>query len=135
MKIKDLSVTFHTGKIKECADFYVKYFGAKVVFDYEWYVTIRLQSDPNQPIYLSFMKPEYGTAGLVFSGGITLNVTVEDVDAEYFRIMQTGIKINEEITDHDYGDRAFSVKDPIGNVFYIYSEREIGDKYKDAVKE
>lgn len=54
MKLNDLSITFHTGKIKECVDFYVRYFDVKVTFDCEWYVTIQFQSDVN-PFYFSFV--------------------------------------------------------------------------------
>ena len=40
----------------------------------------------------------------------------------------------EKITDHEWGERAFSLLDPIVNLVYIYSERELHEKYKDAVK-
>ncbi len=36
MNLKDLSITFHTDKIKECVDFYCNYFQAKVSFDAGW---------------------------------------------------------------------------------------------------
>lgn len=133
MKLKGLSFTFHTEKIKECVDFYIHAFGARVVFDCGWYVTVMFQSDSDQGVFLSFIKPEYGTADSAFSGGVTLNMGVDDVDAEYIKIREKGMTVDEEIADHDWGDRAFSVKDPVGNVLYIYSEREIGDKYKDAI--
>jgi hypothetical protein len=35
----------------------------------------------------------------------------------------------------DESDRAFRLYDPIGNVLYVYSERELDEKYKSAVKE
>ena len=38
MRLKDLSITFHTNKIKECVAFYSKYFQAKVTFDADWYL-------------------------------------------------------------------------------------------------
>lgn len=33
MKSKDLSITFRTNKVKECVDFYTKYFQAVLAFD------------------------------------------------------------------------------------------------------
>ncbi|MDH8702075.1 hypothetical protein M2138_001429 [Dysgonomonadaceae bacterium PH5-43] len=43
MKFNDLTITFHTNKIKECVDFYSKYFQATLIFDAEWYVSIRFE--------------------------------------------------------------------------------------------
>lgn len=135
MKFNDLSITIHTDKIKECVDFYVRHFDVKITFDCEWYVTIQFQSDVNAFIFLSFMKPEYGTAGTTFAGGLTFNLNVTDVDSEYAKIQSAGIAFTEEITDHQWGDRAFSVKDPLGNILYIYSPREMSAEYQNAVKD
>ena len=33
MKSKDLSITIHTNKVKECIDFYTEYFKAMSAFD------------------------------------------------------------------------------------------------------
>ena len=136
MKLKYLSITFHTDKIKECVDFYCKNLQAKLTFDADWYVSIRLESD--KPLFLSFQarNPEldYSTCSQ-FGGGVTLNLLVEDVDACYNQLKPEGIQLAEEITDHEWGDRAFSLYDPIGNLVYVYSERPLHEKYKDAVKE
>jgi Uncharacterized protein conserved in bacteria len=133
MKFNDLSITFHTDKIKECVDFYSNYFQATVAFDAGWYVMIRLEND-DTPLYLSFQGSN-GPERDIFTGGMTLNLMVDDVDIAYEQLKQTGIPFFEEITDHEWGDRAFSVQDPLGNLVYIYSERELHEKYKDAVKE
>lgn len=134
MKFKDLSVTFHTDKITECVDYYIKYFHAKMVFDAGWYVTVRLERDKNSPIFISFQSSEKITRNN-FTGGVTLNLLTGDVDAYYRELKKSGILFLEEITDHTWGDRAFSVQDPIGNIVYIYSEREMDDEYKPAIKE
>ena len=133
MKLKDLSVTFHTSKVHECADFYVKYLDAEIIFDAGWYVSVRFRSEGQTGIFLSFQDATH-TGRKEADGTTTLNFMVGDVDAEYEKIRKTGIAFEEEITDHTWGDRAFSVPDPIGNVVYIYSERPLGDEWKDAVK-
>jgi predicted enzyme related to lactoylglutathione lyase len=135
MKFNDLSITIHTDKIKECVDFYVRHFDVKIAFDCGWYVTIQFQSDENPNIFISFIKPEYGSINTEFSGGLTLNLNVSDVDAEYAKIQPAGLTFMEDITDHEWGDRAFSVKDPLGNILYIYSPREMSAEYQNAVKE
>lgn len=85
-------------------------------------------------IYL-FRAVMGGVEANTFAGGVTLNLMVEDVDTCYQSFQETGALFVEEITDHEWGDRAFSLLDPIGNVVYIYSPRELHDKYKEAVKE
>ncbi|MCI1683893.1 MAG: VOC family protein [Bacteroides sp.] len=135
MKITNYSITFHTEKLKECVDFYLKYFGAKITFDAGWYVTIRLESNENVPLFLSFQGNKNEDVQQNFAGGVTLNLMVEDVDACYHLIKPARLPLIEEITDHEWGDRAFRLYDPIGNVLYIYSVRELDEKYKSAVKE
>lgn len=127
-------MTFHTSKVRECADFYVKYLGAEVAFDAGWYVSVRFKSDVNPFIFLSF-QDAVRTGRREADGAASLNMMVGDVDAEYGKMKGMGIVFEEEITDHTWGDRAFSVLDPIGNVVYIYSPRPIGDEYQDAVKQ
>jgi len=135
MKISNYSITFHTDKIKECVDFYQKYFQAKVTFDAGWYVSIRLEGNENAPLFLSFQGSYNEEEKASFTGGVTLNLMVEDVDACYNQIKPSGVQFIEEIADHERGDRAFRLYDPIGNVLYVYSERELDEKYKSAVKE
>jgi uncharacterized glyoxalase superfamily protein PhnB len=137
MKIKDLSITFHTDKIKECVDFYTENFHATVSFDSGWYVSIRLQSDANSHIYLSFQSSLDGNTDVKnpFAGGATLNLIVEDVDAWWEQLQGKGLSFIAEIADYEWGDRAFTLHDPIGNVVYVYSSRPFHEKYKDAVKD
>lgn len=137
MKIKNLSITFHTDKTKECVEFYKRHFGATVTFDDgEWYVVIRLQTDPDTlPIYLSFQGDNDLYQREHFTGGLSLNIKVEDVDACYQKIRTAELPLTEDITNHKWGDRAFNLKDPLGNILYIFSDRELHEKYKYAVKE
>lgn len=135
MKFKYLSITFHTDKIKECVDFYTKYFQAKVSFDAGWYVVVHLPSDVNPNLCLSFQSSDGIMDRTVFNGGITLNLMVEDVDAYWKQLQKYEFMFVEGITDHEWGDRAFSFYDPIGNLVYVYSERPLHEKYKEAVKE
>ncbi len=125
----------YADKIKECVDFYQKYFQAKVTFDAGWYVSIRLEGNENAPLFLSFQGSYNEEEKASFTGGVTLNLMVEDVDACYNQIKPSGVQFIEEIADHEWGDRAFRLYDPIGNVLYVYSERELDEKYKSAVKE
>lgn len=131
MQFKDLSITFYVHNIKECTEFYCKYMNGIMTFDCGWYATVKLESLA-APIFISFMIPQ-SDGYLQYKGGATLNLMVEDVDAVYQEVIKKGVKIDQEIADHDWGDRSFDIKDPIGNTLLIYSLREIKGEFKEAL--
>lgn len=131
MNISDLSICFHTARIAECRDFYVSHFGAVVTFECDWYISVQFEGKEH---VLCFMDPSHEHAALYREQGVTLNLQVDDVDAEYKRLSEAGMGIVEEITDTPWGDRSFSIKDPIGNILYIYSPRPPSAEYADAFK-
>lgn len=49
-------------------------------------------------------------------GSVVLMFEVEDADAEYERITQSGIRILKPIETHPWGARSFWLKDPDGNI-------------------
>ncbi len=126
MKTNQLSTCFCTNKVDECRDFYIKYFAAKASFDCGWYVTLKInQSGPE----ISFIQPQEGMP--VYAGaGVMLNFKVDDVDSEHARLSECNLPVAMPLEDHPWGDRGFSVIDPIGNAVYIYSDREPSDEFK-----
>jgi PhnB protein len=56
-----------------------------------------------------------------------LHVYVLDTDAAYQRAMKAGAVSIHAPTDHDYGERGASVKDPFGNHWYIATHN--GERY------
>ena len=59
-----------------------------------------------------------------------LNFKVDDVDSEYSRLTKEQLEVAMPLEDHPWGDRGFSVIDPIGNTVYIYSDREPSKEFK-----
>jgi len=120
MKTDELSTCFLTKEVDACRGFYEKYFSAKVFYDCGWYVNLRING--NGPS-LQFMKPhnEMPTFG---GTGVMLNFKVANVDQEHERLTKMGLKPVMPLEDHPWGDRGFSLMDPIGNSVYIYSDRE-----------
>lgn len=126
MIIKQLSTCFYTNEVDACRYFYSKYFSAKPVFDCGWYVTLKIDNDGPE---ISFIEPQEGMP--VFNGtGVMLNFKVDDVDSEYTRLTSEGLTVAMPLEDHPWGDRGFSVIDPIGNTVYIYSDREPSNDFK-----
>ena len=50
-------------------------------------------------------------------GGKSLYLAVDDVDAVHDRAVASGFKIEEGLTNRDYGSREFQCRDPEGNLW------------------
>jgi uncharacterized glyoxalase superfamily protein PhnB len=120
MKAHSLSPCFCTTSVAACRDFYQQHLGARVTFDCGWYLNMTLGS---QGASIQFMEPQ-GDMPVYTGAGVTLNIAVDDVDAEHKRLMAAGLSELMPLADHPWGDRGFSIADPIGNSVYIYSDRE-----------
>ncbi|NTV05261.1 MAG: glyoxalase [Chlorobiaceae bacterium] len=126
MKTSELSPCFVTKDIDACRDFYLRHVSAKAVFDCGWYISLRIGRDGPS---IQFIQPQEGMAE--FNGqGVMLNFRVDNVDAEHARLLGAGVKPAMPLEDHPWGDRGFSIIDPIGTSLYIYSDREPSDEFK-----
>ncbi|MDG1819490.1 MAG: VOC family protein [Porticoccaceae bacterium] len=126
MKTNQLSTCFCTTKVDACRDFYKENFSASPIFDCGWYVTLKINQDGPE---ISFIQPQ-GNMPVFEGGGVMLNFKVDDVDTEHSRLVSKGLQAVMPLEDHPWGDRGFSVMDPIGNAVYIYSDREPSDEFK-----
>ena len=131
MKTRELSTCFCTSDVDACRDFYQTYFSAKVTFDSGWYVNLSIGGDGPG---IQFMQPQ-GDMPVFQGAGIMLNFKVDDVDTEYARLMKAGLETGMPLEDHPWGDRGFSVMDPIGNAVYTYTDIEPSDEFKQYYKE
>ncbi len=130
MNINQLSPCFCTNNISVCRDFYQNYFDAKITFDCGWYLNMDIGTNGAN---IQFMEPQGEMP--VFSGsGIILNIAVNNVDDEYQRLINMGLSAATPLEDHVWGDRGFSIKDPLGNSLYIYSVREPSEEFKSYYK-
>ncbi len=130
MKTNELSTCFITKDVDTCREFYQRNFSARAIFDAGWYVNLRIAGDGPS---IQFMQPQSDMPE--FGGtGIMLNFKVDDVDAEHTRLMEAGLQAAMPLEDHPWGDRGFSVIDPIGNSVYIYSDREPSEEFKQYYK-
>ena len=130
MKTNELSTCFCTNDVDACRDFYSHHFAAKAIFDCGWYLNLRIGEDGPT---IQFIQPQEGMP--TFNGaGVMLNFKVDDVDAEHTRLAKAGLQATMPLEDHPWGDRGFSIIDPIGNSVYIYSDREPTDEFKQYYK-
>lgn len=110
---------FVTSKLQECKSFYTQHFGFEVIYEAEWFVLLR-----KGPYELAFMQPEIpGQHRLfqpAFTQGIWLALEVDDVDAEYQRLVQSDAPIVAEPKNEKWGDRHFVIEDPNGMGVDVY---------------
>ena len=101
-------------------------------FDCGWYVNLRLGKETSE---LQFIAPQEQGPPTCNPAGLTYNFRVDDVDAEYDRLMAGGLAPVMPIEDHPWGDRGFAFLDPNGVALYIYPDREPAEEFKQFYKD
>ncbi len=115
MKVKSYYPVIMTGKVAQTADFYCQYFGFNKAFDSDWYV--HLMSGEDKSVNLAILNGQHETVPQGARGsvsGLILNFEVDDVDAEYERLVQAGLEILLPLRDEEFGQRHFITCDPAG---------------------
>lgn len=105
-----------TDKVEASKDFYVRLFGAEVVYEGEggWFVLLRLGESE-----LGFMRPGLPSQAPIFRSafggqGIWLTFEVADAEGELQRLRALGVPIEMTLRDEPWGDRHFVIRDPNG---------------------
>lgn len=131
MKANNLSSCIITDKIEQNKAFYVKNFDAKVIFDCGWYVNLQFGKETST---LQFMTPQQPGQPVCKGDGLIYNFEVDDVDAEYERLMELENEPVMPLEDHPWGDRGFAIVDPNGIMLYLYSKREPSEDFRQYFK-
>jgi catechol 2,3-dioxygenase-like lactoylglutathione lyase family enzyme len=118
MKIKRVDSTFSTTKLQESKEFYMRYFGFELVYESDWYVELIAPGQPAAGV--SFTLPQRDVGEFYNGKGVILSFEVDDVDAEYQRLKDSGLIKHQQIQDKPWGERSFVVDDPNGVHLYIY---------------
>jgi uncharacterized glyoxalase superfamily protein PhnB len=116
MQLQDLYPIIVTPEHKGCRDFYLKWFGATVLFEASWIDVLTIGGDA--PRTLAFMSPDHPSTPPGperFSGeGVFLTFQVEDAAAEFARLRGMGATFAYELKDEAWGQRRFALRDPAG---------------------
>ncbi|MGW0482656.1 VOC family protein [Nonomuraea sp. NPDC003214] len=105
-----------TSKIKESRDFYVSLWGFETTFEADWYFSLRRPGPhPYELALLDFLHPTLPAGYRAPVRGLLLNFEVDDVDAEWERlVVRGGLPAELEICSEGFGQRHFIVADPNG---------------------
>ena len=105
-----------TDRVAETARYYEQHFRFTRQFDSDWYV--HLQSSEDEKVNLAILDGAHATIPAVARGGraagVLLNFEVDNVDAEYERVLASGLDVQLALRDEPFGQRHFIVQDPNG---------------------
>ncbi|MFC4377774.1 VOC family protein [Nocardia halotolerans] len=127
MKLSSCYPVLATSRIAESRDFYTRWFGFEIVFEADWYVSLRRPSADGEPDYeLALLDPTHPTIPTGCGKpvqGLLLNFEVDDVDAEWDRLVVTGgLHPELPLRTEDFGQRHFIVADPAGVLIDLITE-------------
>lgn len=132
MKITQYYPVLMTDRVEPTAQFYERHFRFVRQFSSDWYVHLQSTDDP--AVNLAILDGDHGSipAGARGgrAGGLLLNFEVADVDAEYARAQQTGLKIVLPLRDEDFGQRHFIAQGPEGVLIDVITPIEPSAAFK-----
>jgi catechol 2,3-dioxygenase-like lactoylglutathione lyase family enzyme len=128
VNLESLYPVIGTSLIRESRDFYVNLFGFEITFEADWYVSLRLGGQ--ELALLDFAHPTVPAAYRKAAQGVLLNFEVEDVDAEWERlVVKEGLKPELDLRTEDFGQRHFIVADPNGLLIDIITNIPPSEEY------
>lgn len=119
--------------LREARDFYTRLFGFEVTFEADWYISLRRDGErPYEFALLDHAHPTVPDAYRRPVQGLLLNFEVEDVDAEWRRlVLEEGLTAELDLRTEDFGQRHFIVADPNGVLIDVITEVPPADAYAD----
>ncbi|MFF5210328.1 VOC family protein [Streptosporangium sp. NPDC000396] len=116
MKLTSFYPVVCTSRLQESRDFYTGLLGFETTFEADWYVSLRRPgASPYELALLDHDHPTLPEAYRAPVRGLLLNFEVEDVDAEWERlVVRGGLRAELELRSEDFGQRHFIVADPNG---------------------
>ena len=115
MKTTSYYPVLMTDDVAGTAEFYVRHFGFRPLFEADWYV--HLQSAEDRRVNLGIVRGDHETIppeGRGKASGLLINFEVKDPDAVHDRIVAAGLPILRSLRDEDFGQRHFITRDPNG---------------------
>lgn len=137
MTINSFYPVICTDRIEKSRAFYTGLLNFEPTFEADWYVSLRLPGP--RPFELALLDHTHPTLPAAFrkpAQGVLLNFEVDNVDAEWHRlVLQAGLKPELEIRSEPFGQRHFIVADPNGVLIDIITEIEPSPQYAEQFLE
>lgn len=125
MRFTNLYPLLQVGDIAASADFYRTYFGFTPVFESDWYIHLKGDSESlHELAIIHYQHDSIPEPGRVKSQGVILSFYVEDAAAEAKRLEAAGISIVQPLRDEVFGQRHLIAADPNGILIDIITAIE-----------
>ncbi|NIJ55160.1 VOC family protein [Dyadobacter arcticus] len=114
--LQDVYTVFVTHDVKECQEFYTRWFGFSTLFESSWFIL--MQSPGEKGSLLAFMNeehPSFPPAPKAMNGnGAFITFQVADAKNLYDGMASAGMEISYHLKLEDWGQLRFAVIDPNG---------------------
>jgi catechol 2,3-dioxygenase-like lactoylglutathione lyase family enzyme len=135
MQVSSFYPVIGTKQVAESKDFYTKHFGFSVTFEADWYVSLKKEN--YELAILDYTHPTVPEGFRKGVQGLILNFEVENVDAEYERLIKKSkLPVQLELRSEDFGQRHFITSDPNGVLIDVITvippSEEFASQYKDV---
>ena len=115
MKPNSIYPVIGTNQIAASRDFYTSHFDFDIVFEADWYVSLRSRSSPAYELALmDYRHSSLPEAYRQPARGVLINVEVTDVDEIYTQLADDGLPMILELKSEEWGQRHFITRDPNG---------------------
>ncbi|WP_152655536.1 VOC family protein [Oceanobacillus sp. CFH 90083] len=140
MKLNSFYPVVMTKKVSETSTFYVQHFGFSIVFDADWYVSLKQEETGAE---LAILQEDHGTVPSPFGKsvqGLILNFEVEKVDEQYEQLIKKSkLPLHLDLRDEAFGQRHFITSDPNGVLIDVITvippDKSFQDHYKEEIGE
>lgn len=136
MNLSSFYPVIMTEQIEASRDFYTQHFGFDITFDSDWYVSLRREGE--RPYELALLDSTHPTIPEGYRQpvrGLLLNFEVDDVDAEYKRLVEgAGLPVKLALRSEEFGQRHFITADPSGVLIDVITEIPPSGEYVEAFK-
>ncbi|OXM16275.1 VOC family protein [Paenibacillus herberti] len=139
MKITGFYPVLITVDVTATANFYREWFGFETVFEADWYVSLQMKRDEETAFELAILELGHPTIPAAFRdsvSGLILNIEVDDVDAEYERLIKDAqLPLQLDIRDEQFGQRHFITSDPNGVMIDVIKIIPPSDAFNEQYRE
>lgn len=119
-----------TSDVAGTAAFYERHFRFTPAFAADWYVHLTSMDDPGTNLaILDYTHETIPAEGRTVVAGVILNFEVEDVDAEYARLVGEGLPMLIAVRSEPFGQRHFITRDPNGVLIDVITPIEPSPEY------
>jgi catechol 2,3-dioxygenase-like lactoylglutathione lyase family enzyme len=121
VRITASAISLNVGDPAASAAFIQRHFGFEEVLAAEGFVSLSRPDAGFNLIYLRLGLPTFKPAALAGhrADGLLIVFEVEDIDAEYERLLGEGVEMTTPIETEEWGERFFQVTDPNGVVIQL----------------